>query len=376
MCKVPEGDHAGSKSYNRRYTNGLNPQCHQETSDSDNSFSLPPVTISGGWDESDQWEDSDSDAELGRFGFIEAENGNGQGQRLAAISGDEDVSISSRDEIDDGVELGIETRNARIEQHPSSKRKRRPDAGVISCDPFGVPLTPKKKAIVSRPRRLRNKVIIITSVLAQMLFAHSRTANAFQTMMAAFNFASKTGKRANAVLNQLGLTVSPVTFSSALKKNASAAVNSIKKKIEKGGKPALFYDNLVIYDQKGEETEINKNRSLQLTVCAGYFLRLPAESAQELNAMVDPMLAIRALPASNQREILPVQDSSTLLFMDKNESLSWQMHTRGLNFDLGPENLGPETSEYRDLSDSEEEIEGVRPCPGIPTKDLFHANPD
>src|SRR5437588_10686969 len=89
------------------------------------------------------------------------------------ISGNEDISLSSIDEIDNG----IETRNVQIEQVPKLKRKRGLDS--ISCDSFGVPLTPKKRTRVFRPGRERNKAIIVTSVLAQMLFAHTQTVNAF-----------------------------------------------------------------------------------------------------------------------------------------------------------------------------------------------------
>src|SRR5437588_212402 len=43
---------------------------------------------------------------------------------------------------------------------------------------------------------------------------------------------------------------------------------------------------------------------------------------------------------------------------------------------FAPKDVLPETTYYRDLSDSEDESNVVRPCPGISTKDLFYTNPD
>ena len=59
MCKVRKGDHAGSKSYSTTYTDDVGHEHHHETSNSENSFSLPPIAMAGGWDESDEWEDED-----------------------------------------------------------------------------------------------------------------------------------------------------------------------------------------------------------------------------------------------------------------------------------------------------------------------------
>src|SRR5947209_6793397 len=93
--------------------------------------------------------------------------------------------------------------------------------------------------------------------------------------------------------------------------------------------------------------------------------------------MVDPMLGIRAVPTAEQRGILAMNDSSTLLLIDENENPSWQVPIPGLEYDNpGPKNTPPETSGYQDLSDSEDEDEVVRPSPGIPIRDLFRSNPD
>ena len=137
-------------------------------------------------------------------------------------------------------------------------------------------------------RRIRNKGVIASTVLSQMLYSHNQSANAFQTIIAAYSFASQTGKRVTALLNQLGLAVSPTTFERALKHNASAASMAVMEGIQVGRKIALFYDNLEIYDKKGEESGITKNRSLQLTACGGYFLQLPAENAEEINGIITP----------------------------------------------------------------------------------------
>ena len=97
-----EGDHAGTKSYTTSYTgDDLGQGHHQDCSDSDNSFSLPPVAIPGGWDESDEWEDEEPE-------WPEGGNENDLGR--CVIPGEDDVSVSSIDGIDE--ELGTETQNA------------------------------------------------------------------------------------------------------------------------------------------------------------------------------------------------------------------------------------------------------------------------
>lgn len=111
--------------------------------------------------------------------------------------------------------------------------------------------------------------------------------------MGLFSYCNKTSKRAIAVFNQMGITVSPNSTNRGLKFNSQLAVEHVRSQMREGKKIAFIYDNLVIYDQKAEETETNKNRSLQLTACAGYFLKLPDESPEEINSAVDTMLTLR-----------------------------------------------------------------------------------
>lgn len=213
-----------------------------------------------------------------------------------------------------------------------------------------------------RPRRTRNKAIIAAAVLAQILYSSNQSANAFQTIIAAYSFASRTGKRAMGVLNQLGLSVSPTTFANALKQNASASMAAVKTGIQEGRKIALFYDNLVLYDKKAEESEVNKNRSLQLTACGGYFLLLPEEGAEQINATKDPALCLRS------REVPDENDLSTQIAMRTPDAESLKAHQHMHEPAIEPEDpldsphFGSETNSH--------------PAMGIQSELLFRSKPD
>ena len=269
LCGVRDGEHAGQQSYLR------------SSSRSGNLFDSADelADIEDGWDEDDSWRDET------QF-FLELEGEDSVDLSLSQVSpaaeGIPGSSSSSK-------KKQIPRRRQKTRNHDTSLdtgrgadiNAARGSADDLVCDKGGRPRSKRR-----RLRRIRNKAIIAATVLSQMLYAHNQSANAFQTIVAAYCFASQTGKRVTAVLNQLGLSVSPTTFASALKHNSSAACAVVKEGIQAGRKIGLFYDNLVIYDKKGEESEINKNRSLQLTACGGYFLQLPAESAEEINRVL------------------------------------------------------------------------------------------
>jgi len=68
----------------------------------------------------------------------------------------------------------------------------------------------------------------------------------------------------------------------------------------------------VIYDRKGEESQVNKNQSLQLTTCAGYYLKMPDKSADKMNLIPDPDLGLHSLPSMNARGIIPLKQTEAL----------------------------------------------------------------
>lgn len=113
-------------------------------------------------------------------------------------------------------------------------------------------------------------------------------------MIGLYSFVSKTTKCAQCVFNHMGITVSPITIGKALVVNAETASSELRARIKGGSEIGLMYNNLVIYNRKQEETELNKNELLQLTACGGYFLRFPSQSAQEINSIPDPTLLMSA----------------------------------------------------------------------------------
>ena len=216
--------------------------------------------------------------------------------------------------------------------------------------------------------------MIATTVLAQMTYARTQMASTFQSIMAAYNFATSTSRRACAVLNQLGITVSPLTFGCALKQHAHEACQEVKWQVLQGRKIAFFYDNLVIYDRKAEESLVNKNRSLQLTTRAGYYLKMPDKTAEELNSFADPDLDLRPIPSMGARGIIPMRQSGSL----------FQVQTEGESLvDTAPPpsatncaQMEPE-QDYIDFADSSRENSpGAIELPGIETSKLFRKNPD
>ena len=277
LCGVRDGEHAGQRTY-------LSSICaNSDLCDSADELG----DVEEGWDEGDSWRDDNQrlpEIDLDLLPHTEAPPASGDSAMQASSTGKgrriarrrlqkKHSTATSRNIGDFQAENGDQFRES-----------------VDDLDVQDVRGGPGKRR---RPRRVRNKAIIASTVLAQMLYAHNQSANAFQTIVAAYSFASRTGKRVTAVLNQLGLSVSPTTFASALKHNSSAACAVVREGIQAGRKVGLFYDNLVIYDKKAEESEVNKNRSLQLTACGGYFLQLPAESAEAINSAHDPTLNYR-----------------------------------------------------------------------------------
>ena len=222
----------------------------------------------------------------------------------------------------------------------------------------------------ARSRRIRNRAMIATTVLAQIMFAQSQQANTFQSIMAAYNFSTQTSKRTCAVLNQLGVTVSPVTFTQALKHNAHEAAVDLKKKVLKGNKIGFFYDNLVIYDRKAEESLINKNQSLQLTACAGYYLNLPTDTAENINATVDPELAIRPTPNLSERVLIPLKRSDLLLEAQAENAIERTISPVACCDSTDAE------SDYVDLTDSSSDGRRATRTPGIDMGKLFRKNPN
>lgn len=273
LCGVRDGEHAGQQTYLS--------SLHRHEGSPDSADEL--ADVEEGWDEGDSWRD---DSQL-----FQAEEPPAVVLSLSQISPPSTNGAPS-----------FSSRTARQILRCQNKNRTSCDTGFAAdSDEFGGNAEDLAWEDIERPRwkrhrlrRIRNRAVIASTVLAQILYAHNQSANAFQTIMAAYSFASRTGKRVTAVLNQLGLSVSPTTFASALKHNSSAACAVVKEGIQKGRKIGLFYDNLVIYDKKGEESGINKNRSLQLTACGGYFLQLPAESAEEINSVfAAPLPTIR-----------------------------------------------------------------------------------
>ena len=235
LCGVREGEHAGSRTY-LSYL-GL---------DSDGIDSADEMAgAEPGWEADDDWQD---EFEVGNE--LSAE-GNARRPLLS--------ETAPGGKIDLGIK--VENRVSRLSHLRRNRNSGSASASVTELDrdrgesQTSYNVGEKRR----RPRRTRNKAIIAAAVLAQILYASNQSANAFQTIIAAYSFASRTGKRAIGVLNQLGLSVSPTTFASALKHNASTLFATVKTGIRAGRKIALFYDNLVIYDKKAEESEVNKN---------------------------------------------------------------------------------------------------------------------
>lgn len=192
----------------------------------------------------------------------------------------------------EGQDEGAVSEDGNDEPSTENSEEEEEEEDYDEEEDFGRPASQKRKR-TTKPIG-RNRATIATTVTAMILFAHSRKANAFQTLIGLYTFISKTTKRAQFVFNHMGVTVSPITIGKSLVYNADTAALETRSRIRAGAKIGFMYDNLVIYQQKGEETEDNKNESLQLTACAGYFLRMPNQSAQEINSQPDRALTMCA----------------------------------------------------------------------------------
>ena len=231
--------------------------------------------------------------------------------------------------------------------------------------------------LAPRSRRTRNRAMIATAILAHVVYARSQKAGTFQSIMAAYNFAARTSRRACAVMNQLGITtLSPLTFERALKHHARKACQEVKQQVAQGRKIAFFYDNLVIYDRKAEESLLNKNRFLQLTTCAGYFLKMPEKTAEEINSIADPDLSMRLFPSMEARGIIPLRESDSLtqVLTDCENSANIQVP---LPPTISNSTLMESEPDYVDFTDSSR---GNSPdaieASGIETTKLFRQNPN
>lgn len=216
--------------------------------------------------------------------------------------------------------------------------------------------------------------MIATTIIAQIAYAQSQKANTFQTVMAAYNFATCTSRRTCAVMNQLGVTLSPVTYGRALKRNAYEASLDLRMQVSEGKKIAFFYDNLVIYDHKAEESILNKNCSLQLTTRAGYFLKLPQESANEMNLLMDADLTLRPIPSIEVRGILPQLKESDAVFQSQGEKENITEPTSPAVCNPRVVDVDPD---YIDFTDSPRATsQPTSQSPGIETSYLFRKNPN
>ena len=218
LCGVREGEHAGNHTYLTR-----------QGSDQNLYDSADEIAgMAQGWDEDDEWQDEVE-------GGLESMDGSHSWSPSQDVGG-----------IGQGITLA---RNVlRVPQQQQNRDNGQTSKSILGQEEEGAS---KRKGVgekCRRSRRTRNRVIIATTVHAQMLYASNQSANAFQAIMAAYTFASRMGKRVTGVLNQLGLSVSPTTFANSLKQNASDSLVKIISGIQEGRKPALFYDNLVIYD--------------------------------------------------------------------------------------------------------------------------------
>ncbi|KAA8913110.1 hypothetical protein FN846DRAFT_886795 [Sphaerosporella brunnea] len=118
-----------------------------------------------------------------------------------------------------------------------------------------------------RKQRPYDRDLVATAAICMLSYARHRESNGLQALVGYFLFASNTSKRTIEVLHRFGLSVSYETILKALRHNAEASRDQLRR-VVKEGRFMISFDNMNFYRNVRDQRA--HNRSHQVNYTAGF----------------------------------------------------------------------------------------------------------